>query len=77
MSRRDLPIWGEHAARALELDCRHYRGDRPCDAKVQGVCPRDCAHYAPMGQRILIIKFGALGDVIRSRQQPLELAPLC
>lgn len=50
----------------LKLDCRHFRGDRPCAAGVQGVCPAACASYAPMGTRILVIKLGALGDVIRT-----------
>ncbi len=52
--------------RWLKLDCCEFRGDRPCAAGVQGVCPADCAHYRPMGQRILVIKVGALGDVIRT-----------
>ncbi len=50
----------------LGLDCRRYRGDRPCAAGVQGVCPADCGHYSPMGHRILVIKLAALGDVIRT-----------
>jgi ADP-heptose:LPS heptosyltransferase len=50
----------------LRLDCRHYRGERPCAAGVQGVCPQDCAQYHGMGRRVLIIKLGALGDVIRT-----------
>ena len=51
---------------ALKLDCRRYRGDRPCTAGIQGVCPADCGQYDPMGHRILIIKLAALGDVIRT-----------
>ncbi|MCG3137219.1 MAG: hypothetical protein HJJLKODD_01062 [Phycisphaerae bacterium] len=52
----------ESTSVALRLDCRYYRGDRPC---VKGrLC--SCVEYAPMGQRILIIKLGALGDVIRT-----------
>jgi len=50
----------------LRLDCRQYRGDRPCRAGVQGVCPTACPAYDPMGFRILVIKLGALGDVIRT-----------
>jgi ADP-heptose:LPS heptosyltransferase len=60
------PMWGEQAGRWLRLDCRHYRGDRPCAAGVPGVCPAACGDYASMGHRILIIKLGALGDVIRT-----------
>ena len=66
MSASLLPIWGQHAGRVLKLDCRHYRGDRPCRKGIQGVCPHECEQYDPMGHRILIIKLGALGDVIRT-----------
>ena len=47
----------------LHLDCRYYRGDRPC--KFNRLC-EGCPHYAPMGPRTLIIKLGALGDVVRT-----------
>ncbi len=60
------PIWGEQAGQWLKLDCRHYRGDRPCAAGVQGPCPSQCFGYQAMGHRVLIIKLGALGDVIRT-----------
>jgi heptosyltransferase-2 len=50
----------------LRSDCRHYRGDRPCAAGVQGVCPSGCERFAAQGDRILLIKLGALGDVIRT-----------
>lgn len=63
---KDPLIWGNQAGQWLRLDCRHYRGDRPCAAGVQGVCPTDCEDYSAMGHRILIIKLGALGDVIRT-----------
>lgn len=66
MPAANLPIWGQQAGRRLRLDCRHYRGDRPCATGLQGVCPASCERYSPMGQRILIIKLGALGDVIRT-----------
>jgi ADP-heptose:LPS heptosyltransferase len=46
----------------LALDCRHYRGDRPCRSGLR--CR--CENYAPMGQRIAIIKLGSLGDVVRT-----------
>jgi heptosyltransferase-2 len=51
---------------ALRLDCRHYRGDRPCAVGIQGLCPERCALHDKQGTRILIIKLGALGDVIRT-----------
>jgi len=66
MSERTRPIWGVHAEHGLKLDCRHYRGDRPCAAGVQGACPARCSRHEPMGHRVLVIKLGALGDVIRT-----------
>jgi heptosyltransferase-2 len=66
MSTNELPISGEDAGRWLRLDCRRYRGDRPCAAGVPGLCPSGCPHYAPIGHRIVIIKLAALGDVIRT-----------
>lgn len=48
----------------LHLDCRYYLGDRPC--KFNRPCEA-CPHYLPMGPRVLIIKFGALGDVVRTQ----------
>lgn len=47
----------------LHLDCRHYLGDRPC--RFGRPCEA-CPHYEPMGPRVLIIKLGALGDVVRT-----------
>jgi len=55
--------WGH---KQLRLDCCHYRGERPCAAGIQGFCPQQCPHYQTQGKRILIIKLGALGDVIRT-----------
>ena len=46
----------------LKLDCRHYRGDRPCAFN----CRCGCEHYEPMGTRVLVIKVGAIGDVVRT-----------
>jgi len=46
----------------LALDCRYFLGDRPCRFKKR--CR--CNHYDSMGHRILIIKLGALGDVVRT-----------
>ena len=47
----------------VALDCRYYIGDRPC--LFQRDCP-ECPHYSPQGTRILILKTGALGDVLRT-----------
>ncbi|MBL8880687.1 MAG: glycosyltransferase family 9 protein [Phycisphaerales bacterium] len=56
----------ETAPHRLRPDCVHYAGDRPCRAGVQGVCPDPCDVHRPQGTRVLIIKLGALGDVIRT-----------
>jgi ADP-heptose:LPS heptosyltransferase len=48
-------------------DCRHFRGDIPCRPnKEHGYQCAGCPEYAPVQQRILIIKLGAIGDVIRT-----------
>ena len=48
-------------------DCRHFRGDLPCRPnKTDGYTCADCPVYAPAGPRILLIKLGAIGDVIRT-----------
>ncbi len=50
----------------VHRDCRYFLGDRPCKPhKDEGVICRDCPHYEPISHRILIIKLGAIGDVIR------------
>lgn len=51
----------------LKLDCRHFRGDMPClPNKQRGrLCPT-CEEYEPVRTRILLIKLGAIGDVIRT-----------
>jgi len=56
----------------IKSDCRFFRGDIPCKPhKQHGVhCisagRKPCKYYEPVGKRILIIKLGALGDVIRT-----------
>jgi len=48
-------------------DCRHFRGDVPCRPnKEHGYVCEGCPVYAPVGKRILLIKLGAIGDVIRT-----------
>lgn len=57
---------------ALKRDCRWFRGDVPCKPHKQSGCHctendgSACAHYTPQAGSILIIKLGAIGDVIRS-----------
>ena len=56
----------------VRTDCRHFRGSVPCRPhKLHGVHCSDpsgapCPHYAPVTAQILIIKLGAMGDVLRS-----------
>ncbi len=51
----------------VKFDCRHFRTGIPCKPnKLQGeTCPT-CQSYDPVRKKILIIKLGALGDVIRT-----------
>lgn len=48
-------------------DCKFFRGDIPCTPhKKFGVVCSDCNYYIPQENIILIIKLGAIGDVIRT-----------
>lgn len=44
-------------------DCRFFEGERPCVHKRE--C-EGCERYSPMGRRVLVLKIGALGDVLRT-----------
>jgi ADP-heptose:LPS heptosyltransferase len=51
----------------VNLDCRYYRGHIPCTHhKKEGIHCTDCHYYEILKERILIIKLGAAGDVIRT-----------
>lgn len=44
-----------------------FKGDLPCKPhKMHGYHCTDCPSYTPISKRILIIKLGAIGDVIRT-----------
>lgn len=48
-------------------DCLHFLGHIPCKPhKEQGYHCIDCPSYVKIDKRILIIKLGAIGDVIRT-----------
>jgi heptosyltransferase-2 len=49
--------------RDWKTDCRHFVGDRPCVFRRE--CP-GCPEYSPQGRRVLVLKIGALGDVLRT-----------
>lgn len=51
----------------VKFDCRHFRGHIPCKPnKVHGVICNNCEYYVKTKKKILIIKLGAAGDVIRT-----------
>ncbi len=51
----------------FNADCLHFLGHIPCKPhKEQGFHCENCTAYAPIEKRILIIKLGAMGDVIRT-----------
>ncbi len=57
----------EHGGMLVKTDCRHYRGYIPCRPNKQyGVHCASCDFYEQVNERFLIIKLGALGDVIRT-----------
>lgn len=51
----------------VHIDCSFFRGDIPClPHKKNGYHCADCPEYKPISEQILIIKLGAIGDVIRT-----------
>ena len=51
----------------LNFDCRQFKGGIPCiPNKLRNKTCADCDEYDQIKTRILIIKLGALGDVIRT-----------
>ncbi len=52
-----MPDW------TVRTDCRWYRGGVPC--RFKRTCP-NCEHYSPRGAEVLVVKLGALGDVLRT-----------
>jgi ADP-heptose:LPS heptosyltransferase len=51
----------------LKIDCRYFKGDIPCRQNKQfGVMCDKCEFYEKTNSKILIIKLGAAGDVIRT-----------
>ncbi|MFH0977837.1 MAG: glycosyltransferase family 9 protein [Candidatus Woesearchaeota archaeon] len=52
---------------SIRRDCRFFLGDMPCKLhKQKGLVCSDCSHFEPKGKRIVIIKLGAIGDIIRT-----------
>jgi len=51
----------------IKSDCKYFRGDKPCKYhKEEGVICNCCSHYDPISRKVLIIKLGAPGDVLRT-----------
>jgi ADP-heptose:LPS heptosyltransferase len=51
----------------FKTDCRHFLPDRPCAPhKDKGVTCGNCSDYDSATPRLLILKTGALGDVLRT-----------
>lgn len=51
----------------FKADCLHFLGHIPCKPhKIHGYHCQDCPAYSKIEKRILIIKLGAIGDVIRT-----------
>lgn len=51
----------------VKFDCKYFKGTVPCKPNKQfGYVCSGCEVYRPVDKKILIIKLGALGDVIRT-----------
>ena len=52
---------------SVAYNCRHFRGDRPCQPhKQNGIKCDVCEFYDPVREQILIVKLSADGDVLRT-----------
>lgn len=47
-------------------DCRYFKGDRPCVFHKREKVRCKCKYFEPVKTKILIIKLGEIGDVIRT-----------
>lgn len=50
----------------LAADCRYFLGDRPCRPHKEFGALCKCDRYAPIRERVLMIKLDAMGDVLRT-----------
>lgn len=51
----------------LKTDCKHFPGDRPCYFNKQfGTICTNCENYSPSNFKIIVLKFDAIGDVLRT-----------
>jgi heptosyltransferase-2 len=57
----------ENKTRLVKNNCKYFKGDIPCKFhKMKGVHCENCEFYNPIDKRILIIKLGAMGDIVRT-----------
>lgn len=51
----------------FHFDCRYFLGDRPClyHKQFAKLCS-NCSYYEKIGRKVLLIKLGATGDVLRT-----------
>ena len=51
----------------VKIDCLKFKGYIPCKPhKEKGAICSDCKYYEPSGKKILILKLGAAGEVLRN-----------
>jgi ADP-heptose:LPS heptosyltransferase len=51
----------------INTDCKYFRGHIPCaQHKLTGIHCAECKEYLSQTKNILIVKLGAIGDVIRT-----------
>ncbi len=65
----------------IKFDCLYFKGTIPCiPNKLRNKVCSNCNEYKPISKRILIIKLGAIGDVIRTTPLVVryrQLYPYC
>jgi len=51
----------------IKTDCKYFLSDRPCIYhKTSKIICEKCKYYVKNGEKVIIIKLGALGDVLRT-----------
>ncbi len=62
-----LCLFDSQISMIYKSDCLHFKGHIPCKPhKLNGYHCETCPAYTKISKRILIIKLGAIGDVIRT-----------
>ena len=63
--------------KSVKFDCKYFKGDVPCvPNKLRGKLCINCDEYIKINKRILLIKLGAIGDVIRTTPLLVKLRKL-